>query len=488
MIEIAAQIVDVVARILFVFVFFGACIFIHEFGHLLAALWRGLHIEKFSIGFGKPIVSWRTHGIDFQIGWLPFGGFVALPQLDPSNEPTTSDGMPLPPVNPIDRIITAFAGPLFNILFGFFLAIFIWKFGVEGPAPKSSFAVGHVPKEYNAADGEMRPTPEWEAGLRPGDRILAVNGEAFTKSWYEAFELIVYSPRGDVTLDVIRNGRHQTIRYKLVPNPKREGLGFPFFSAYEPTIVTKVIAGSPAMRAGLMAGDILLEIDGARIINTNHFMESVEAAGAEPIAVKVRRSGDAHLISGLRPVRTTFNGESRYMIGIQFKAARPEFILLFPTPWKQFTDVMTRTYKTLRGLFDRKNPIQARHMSGPLGIFRLLYKMFSVDFMTGLSFVILVSFSLALINLFPLPVLDGGHITSGIVESIIRRRIPARFAVSLQYTFAVVLIAFMLYVTYYDVLREWTQLRTGQQLKSETGRAPTVRENELESLFTKPEE
>ena len=96
-------IIKVIVCMAFVIFCFGFCIFIHEFGHLLAAIWRGLHIEKFSVGFGKAIWKRRWYNIDFLIGWIPFGGYVALPQLEPTDHPTASDGTPLPPIRPTDR-------------------------------------------------------------------------------------------------------------------------------------------------------------------------------------------------------------------------------------------------------------------------------------------------------------------------------------------------------------------------------------------------
>ena len=160
------NIFTVVINILFIVFFFGFCIFIHEFGHLLVAMWRGLHIEKFSIGFGRPIYKFRRKNIDFLISWLPFGGYVALPQLDPSDAPKTSTGEALPPVKPLDRILTAIAGPLFNILFGFFLACIIWKVGIKGPAAATSFTVGYVPETYIDANNEQYAVPEYEAGVK----------------------------------------------------------------------------------------------------------------------------------------------------------------------------------------------------------------------------------------------------------------------------------------------------------------------------------
>ncbi len=448
------EIVTIVVKILFIVFFFGFCIFIHEFGHLLVAMWRGLHIEKFSVGFGRAIYKWRKNDIDYQIGWLPFGGFVALPQLDPSEDPKTSDGEPLPQAKPSDRILTAFAGPLFNIIFGFFLACFIWQIGIEGPAPAKSFIVGHIPETYVNENGVAKPNPEYTAGLRVGDIVVAVNGESFERGWQEALEKIVYSSNGTVRLSITRGGEPQIVEYNLVSNPDYEGLGYPFMSPRLPTRVGGVMPDSPAMKSGLQEGDILLEINGEEVINSELLIKRIQEAGSTPVSLKIRRAKNSLLISKIVPELKSVDGESRFLIGIQIETAPAARVLYYPTPLKQFNDVISRTYKTFRGLFDQKNPIKAKHMSGPVGIFHMLYVIVSnAGFIAALNLIILITFSLAIINLFPLPILDGGHIAIALIELIIRRRIPPKITLALSYMFAALLISFMLYVTFYDAKR-----------------------------------
>ena len=150
---------------LFVFIFFGLCIFIHELGHFLAAKWRGLHIVAFSIGF-KKIWGFKHNGIEYRIGCIPCGGYVDLPQIDATGEPKDENGNPLPRAKPIDKIITAAAGPLFNILFGILLGCVVWYYGISQDTPKmKTITVAEVDKY----------SPEYTAGLRPGDVITAIN-------------------------------------------------------------------------------------------------------------------------------------------------------------------------------------------------------------------------------------------------------------------------------------------------------------------------
>jgi regulator of sigma E protease len=139
-------------------------------------------------------------------------------------------------------------------------------------------------------------------------------------------------------------------------------------------------------------------------------------------------------------------------------------VLTHPTPWKQFVDVFQRTKRTLGSLFapivQHRSLVRPRHMSGPVGIIQMIfYKVFTDGYRGGLSFIILVTFSLAFFNLLPLPVLDGGHIVYAAIELVFRRKIPTRVVHWLQNAFAVLLISFMVYVTFYDVRRSPRFLR-----------------------------
>ncbi len=447
----------IVGKILFVLFFFGLCIFIHELGHLLVALWRGLHVERFSIGFGKKIWGIKYKGVEYVVSILPFGGYVALPQLEPSEEPKTSDGKPLPPAAPGNRALTALSGPVFNVLFGFFLALFITWFGIYRAAPAEDVKVIEVPKE----------SAEYEAGLRPGDVIYQVNGKSFDGGWEEVSQRIVLSV-GDVTLSVEKpDGTEEEIAYTPAPNPEVEGLGFPFFRVQTPMVLQQVFPGSPAAKAGLKPHDRIVAVNGEKIENTDAFIDTVKESGGAPLDLLVERNGQEVLVEDLQADSVEVDGAEVYRIGVQFGA----FVLVHPSPWAQFVEVFTRTRDTLTSLFAKDSLVKPRHMSGPVGIIQIIWlKLAHGGFREGLSFIILISFSLAFFNLLPVPVLDGGHIVFALVEMVIGRRIPTRLAHAIQTAFAVLLIGFMLYVTFFDVkrsIRIWQLQRPRETEESE---------------------
>jgi regulator of sigma E protease len=455
------NILQMTLNVLFIVFFFGFCIFIHEFGHLLAAIWRGMHVEKFSVGFGKAIYTWRYKDVDYMISWLPFGGYVALPQLEPTDEPQSSDGKPLPPVKPMDRIIVAFAGPLFNVLFGLFLGLFIWHFGVLAPEPVPHVDVGTIVEEYKAEDGTMQPTPE-SVHLQTGDRILSVNGKPVERGWRHFIDLIVYDT--DATLQIIREGEQQEVKYGLAKNPEREGLRFPFFDPLQPTVVAEVLPLSAARASGLKQGDVITHLNGEEITHPGYLINSLQdnkdaAATISVLREKKDGSEESLEFTGVVPkaVEGTSDGKPATVYQLGVKLAGAKLMRFHPTPWKQFTDVVSRMYRTLAGV--KKGAVSGRHFSGPVGIFHMLLKVIMAEgFMPGLQLIILVSFSLAIINLFPLPVLDGGHITMAVIEIITRRQIPTNVAMSLQYAFAICIISFMMFVTYFDIQRVFKDL------------------------------
>src|SRR5437588_5511021 len=164
----------------FIFIFlevlllFNLLIFVHELGHFLAARWRGLKIDRFAIWFGKPIWKTTINGVEYALGTIPAGGYVSLPQMatmEAIEGKTESSGKPLPPISALDKIIVAFAGPLFSFLLALAFAVVVMTVGRPVSRSETTTVIGYV----------VKGGPADEAGLRPGDKILAVDNKPVTK-------------------------------------------------------------------------------------------------------------------------------------------------------------------------------------------------------------------------------------------------------------------------------------------------------------------
>ena len=506
----------------FVLFFFGFCIFIHELGHFLAAKWRKMHIVAFSIGF-KKIWGFTRNGIEYRIGCLPFGGYVDIPQLEASDSLEDQNGKKLPPIKPVDTIIVAFAGPLFNVLFGFVLATFLWIHGIPQVSPKmNSIKVAEITQN----------SPEYRAGLRKGDDIVRFNEQTFYTNWNGFIQKTIFTI-GDVNLGIKKGQNIETISYSpainhnVFPEMAKEGLPYPFFKPEIP-IVIQVASNSPAAKDGLKSKDRIIKINGATIIDYKDYTVALDKSNGKAMDLTILRNGKE---ISLKITPNAYGDGKKYLIGISFNPEAlpiavenirenspaqkaglkagdtilkannitPESINQFTNiinnskgklvnflvrrdgknlniaitpklyyfikgasvqyydhtnPWQQFINVIQMSYKSLRGIFSDESRIKAKHLSGPIGIVTVIGKaVYHGSVVYALNIITLITFSLALINLLPLPVLDGGHILISIIEIITGRSLPTRLLQPICMAFVILLITLMIFVTFNDVNR-----------------------------------
>src|SRR6267378_37187 len=250
----------------FIFIFlevlllFNLLIFVHELGHFLAARWRGLKIDRFAIWFGKPIWKTRINGVEYVLGSIPAGGYVSLPQMatmEAIEGKGETSGQPLPNISALDKIIVAFAGPLFSFLLALWFAVVVIVVGRPVSEAEKTTTVGYV----------LKGGPADEAGLRPGDRILAVDGKPVSKfgGMGDSVTWRIVSSEGEtVRVKVERDGQE----LELFPKPSKEPTKFwertslrkiqisPAFDL----IVGDMATNSPAKVAGLRPGDRILSV------------------------------------------------------------------------------------------------------------------------------------------------------------------------------------------------------------------------------------
>lgn len=257
--------------ILIVVLLFNFIIFWHELGHFLAARWRGVKVDRFQVWFGKPIWKKTINGVQYGLGWIPAGGFVALPQMAPmeSIEGGNRESEPLPKIKPLDKIIVAFAGPLFSLILALIAACLVWFVG------KPLDAI-----ETTVIGGVYKNSPAEEAGLQAGDKILEVNGEKvvrFRGDFEAIIERIMLTEEEEITFKIDRGGELMEIKtqFEIAETPwyKRRALPSSGISPAGEAKIGYLVDGqneSPAQRAGLKVGDVVAEVDGVKVIGPQH--------------------------------------------------------------------------------------------------------------------------------------------------------------------------------------------------------------------------
>src|SRR5258705_4493094 len=285
------KILNFVFIVIEVLLLFNLLIFVHELGHFLAARWRGLKIDRFAIWFGKPIWKTKINGVEYALGSIPAGGYVSLPQMatmEAIEGKGESSGQPLPPISALDKIIVAFAGPLFSFLLALGFAIVVMIVGRPVSEMEKTTVIGYVAKGG----------PAEEAGLRPGDRILSVDGKPVSKFMGMGDSVtwrIVRSEGETVAVKVERDGKV----LELYPKPSKQPT-----KAWERKSLRKIQIGpahelvlgdlgtnSPAKAAGLRSGDHILLLNGARLYNYAALEEYAEEHPNETLKLTAERKG-----------------------------------------------------------------------------------------------------------------------------------------------------------------------------------------------------
>ncbi|MFH1279686.1 MAG: RIP metalloprotease RseP [Candidatus Eisenbacteria bacterium] len=416
----------------------GVLVLFHELGHFLVAKRAGIRVETFSIGFGPAIASFERGGTVYKISWVPFGGYVKMSGEDPDEEQEGPEPWRFHRKSVPIRLAVILAGPAANFVLA--VAVYSLIFGVYGVDTIETTRVGQV----------LPDTPAARAGLLEGDVITEVDG-APVSDWRGLVEAIRDGGEKGAALVVLRDGTELPIR--LSPRGD-EALGFaPELDAR----VGEVFSGGPAAEAGLERGDRIVELSGVPIEGWDDLRETLEPLAGETVALRYERAGEIRetVVSpeaieeegtdgGTRTVGRLQVGQYTERRRIGPIAAVREGVL--QTGW-----VIRNVVDFLRILVTGR--ATADMVGGPVSIFHLSGESARHGFDTLLSLLAFLSIELGMLNLLPVPVLDGGHLVFLLIEGVRRRPLSLKQRALLQQIGLLVILGLMVTVTVLDVGR-----------------------------------
>ena len=427
-------------NILWLLVLIGVMILIHELGHFWAARFFDVRIEVFSFGFGPRLFGFRRGETDFRFSAILFGGYVKMageqPTDDNVNDPRAFLAKPR-----WQRLIIAGAGPVMNIVLA--VVVLTGLYMVRYPKLPDSVQEGVI--------GYVLPdSPAAKAGIREGDKIVQIEGVR-NPTWEDIIIKEVASAGQPLQVKVERQG--QTQWFTVTPLlEERTGLGTAGWQEQGEVQVDSVTAGMPAEKAGLQRGDILVSANGIPLKSKYRLHEIIRATNGKSVEIEFRREDRPYKVL-VQPVMSDLEGKSRWMIGVLLRPRMIETQLPFAEALVESvkTNVKSATLivQFLQGIVERR--MSAKSIEGPIGIARLSGDAAREGAFAFFGLMAMVSLNLAVFNLLPIPILDGGVILMLLVEMIMRRDLSLRVKETVFKLGFVFLMAVMAFVLYNDI-------------------------------------
>ncbi len=427
-------------NVLWFLVLIGVMILIHELGHFWAARYFDVRVDVFSFGFGPRLFGFRRGETDYRFSAILFGGYVKMAGEQPGDE-ALDDPRAFLAKPRWQRLMIAFAGPFMNVVLAVALltGLYMVKYQRVIEPDGGRAIIGHV----------MPDSPAAKAGVHDGDQIVAIDGKKHP-SWEDISLKEVAGAGRSLDVTIERNGKRFTTT--VVPQlDERSGVGFAGWSERGDVQLGNLTPGMPAEKAGLKKGDLIISANGQPIHSVIKFHEIIRNSKGKPVVIDLQRAGKPMEIT-VYPVMASVDGPSRYMIGVL-----PEQKVKVETTRLSLPDALRESlnqnikgasliFQFLSGMVERR--MSAKSLTGPIGIAQLSGETAREGPSAFVMLMSMVSLNLAIFNLLPIPILDGGGILMLLIEMVMRRdlSLTVKEAVfKVGFVFIMMIVVFVLY-------------------------------------------
>jgi regulator of sigma E protease len=429
----------ILENVVWVLVLIGVMILIHELGHFIAARRFDVRVEAFSFGFGPRLFGFRKGETDYRLSLIPFGGYVKMAGEQPGDD-DQSDPRSFMAKPRWQRLIIAFAGPFANILLAVALLTGLYMVRYQRVSDQDMKPViGHV----------LPDSPAAKAGVQAGDLIVKLEDKDHP-TWEDIEIKEMAGAYRPMRITVQRGGRNFETAVTPVLDD-RTGVGQAGWSSRGDIQVGAVSPGMPAQKAGLQKGDLIKTANGQPIHTAAKFHEIVRASNGKPVVLEIERHGRPTIIT-IQPVFGEDETPPRWLIGIY-----PEPRLHLETTRLSFPDALgesvrqnvkgaTLIFRFLAGIIERR--MSPKTLEGPIRIAQLSGEAAREGPSAYIMLMSMVSLNLAIFNLLPIPILDGGVILLLLIEMVMRRDMSVHVketVFKLGFVFIMVLVAFVIY-------------------------------------------
>jgi regulator of sigma E protease len=425
--------VDVLTTVVSLIVVLGVLVFVHEAGHFVAAKWAGIYVHRFSLGLGAPIpwLTFRRGETEYSISWLPLGGYVKMASREEDIGSSALEGgapaATVPPdrmfeAKPIwKRMVVILAGVTMNALFAWGLYTLL--------AVKNGRQTDPVTTVGRVVDELVPPGGEPLRRIRPGERIVSIDGKPVS-TWEDVVQGIADSPRQEVRIELAGDS---AVVLPIHPDALEERIkASQAIQPFRAAVVGQVAPGKPALKAGIEPGDTIVAVNGKPVEQWYDLVEMLQSRAGQAVSLELAR-GSRHLDVSVHPYTDSLpgpNGKLRPVgrIGVAMATAfsheRLSLGQAIVEGGRATGNASTQIVRTVRGLFSGR--ISRREVGGPILIGQLAGESARLGIDAFLAFMALISINLAVLNLLPVPVLDGGQFLFLLAEAAIRRPLPVK--------------------------------------------------------------